>query len=162
MSRRSKYHALFEHFRQSEKDEVMLTFAQIERLIGAALPASARRKRAFWSNRGSRGAQQAAPWIKAGYETSAIDLEGERVTFRNIARAYPVKRKRGAVQWNGALVKALRRYLNLNQSQLAEELGVRQQTVSEWETGMYAPSRAMSKYLSLVAERAGFTYGEEG
>jgi DNA-binding transcriptional regulator YiaG len=54
----------------------------------------------------------------------------------------------------------LRQYLGLSQAQFAEQLGVRQQTISEWETGMYAPSRATRKYLTLVAERAGFSYGE--
>jgi len=34
--------------------------------------------------------------------------------------------------------------------------------VSEWETSAYVPSRAMSKYLTMVAERAGFKYGEKG
>ena len=38
---------------------------------------------------------------------------------------------------------------------------MRQQTVSEWETGVYAPTRATSKFLTLVAERAGFNFGEE-
>jgi DNA-binding transcriptional regulator YiaG len=52
--------------------------------------------------------------------------------------------------------------MNLTQAQLAEELGVRQQTVSEWESSVYEPKRAMSKYLTLVAERAGFEYGKGG
>jgi len=55
----------------------------------------------------------------------------------------------------------LRRHMGLSQAELAAELGVRQQTISEWETGMYQPKRAMSKLLTLVAERAGFTYGQE-
>ena len=48
-----------------------------------------------------------------------------------------------------------------SQDGMAEELGVRQQTVSEWETGRYAPRGASARLLSLVAERAGFRYGEE-
>ncbi len=138
-----------------------LTFAQIERLIGGALPASARQSRAFWSNR-SKGALQAAAWIEAGYQTAEVDLDGERVTFRKLAREYKVKREGDTIVWGGELVRALRQHMNFNQAQLAEALGVRQQTVSEWETGVYAPSRAMSKYLTLVADRAGFRYGEEG
>jgi DNA-binding transcriptional regulator YiaG len=55
-------------------------------------------------------------------------------------------------------VRALREHLGLNQEGLAEVLGVRQQTISEWETGVYAPSRASSKHLGLVAERADFGY----
>ena len=158
MNEGSKYYALYDHLRQSKRDEVTLSFAYMERLIGDALPASAHRSRAFWSNRGT-GALQAAAWIEAGYETAEIDLDGERVTFRKIARSYTVKREGDTVLWDGELVRALRRHMDINQAQLAERLGLRQQTVSEWETGAYAPSRAMSKYLTLMAERAGFKYG---
>ena len=54
--------------------------------------------------------------------------------------------------------EGLRRHMSLTQDELAELLGVRQQTISEWERGAYAPSRSTSKYLSMVAEKAGFTY----
>ena len=158
MNEGSKYYALYQYLQQKRKDEVTLNFAQIEKLIGDALPASARRSRAFWSNR-SKGALQAAAWIEAGYETSQADLDGERVTFRKIARSYTVKREGDTVLWDGELVWALRQHMNVNQARLAETLGVRQQTVSEWETGGYSPSRAMSKYLTIMAERAGFKYG---
>jgi DNA-binding transcriptional regulator YiaG len=62
------------------------------------------------------------------------------------------------VVWNAETIKALRKFMGLTQQQFAEELGVRQPTICEWEVGKYAPSRATSKYLSLVAERAGFEY----
>lgn len=55
-------------------------------------------------------------------------------------------------------MRALRTHLGLTQGALAGELGVRQQTVSEWETGQYAPRGASARLLSLVAERAGFDY----
>ena len=61
-------------------------------------------------------------------------------------------------EWDAERVKALRDHLGMTQQQLAEELGVRQQTISEWEVGMYKPRRSTSKYLALIAERAGFTY----
>ena len=35
------------------------------------------------------------------------------------------------------------------------ELGVRQQTVSEWEVGLYTPRGASRRVLSMVAEQAG-------
>jgi DNA-binding transcriptional regulator YiaG len=62
------------------------------------------------------------------------------------------------VDWDAEKVKALRDFLGLTQTQFAEELGVRQQTISEWEVGMYQPRRSTSKYLGLIAERAGFKY----
>ena len=61
-------------------------------------------------------------------------------------------------EWDAQKIKALREHLGMTQQQLAEELGVRQQTISEWEVGMYQPRRSTSKYLALIAERAGFAY----
>jgi DNA-binding transcriptional regulator YiaG len=48
--------------------------------------------------------------------------------------------------------------MRLTQDELAAELGVRQQTVSEWETGAYRPRGASERLLTLVAERARFRY----
>ncbi len=45
---------------------------------------------------------------------------------------------------------------------MADELGVRQQTVSEWETGAYQPRGASERLLTIVAERAGFEYDAGG
>ena len=63
--------------------------------------------------------------------------------------------------WNARRVQSLRRALKLTQQELAQELGVRQQTVSEWETGAYAPRGASARLLDIVAERAGLRYGED-
>ena len=60
--------------------------------------------------------------------------------------------------WDARRVRALRRHLGLSQDALAGELGARQQTVSEWETGQYQPRGASAKLLGIVAERAGFEY----
>ena len=61
-------------------------------------------------------------------------------------------------QWNSQNVQNLRRHLGLTQQQLADRLGVRQQTISEWETGMYQPRGASSTLLSIIAEQADFKY----
>ncbi|HXG41905.1 MAG TPA: helix-turn-helix domain-containing protein [Dehalococcoidia bacterium] len=61
--------------------------------------------------------------------------------------------------WDAQQVRRLRRFLGLSQAQLARELGVRQQTVSDWETARYRPRGASARLLTLVAERAGFVYG---
>jgi DNA-binding transcriptional regulator YiaG len=55
-------------------------------------------------------------------------------------------------------VRDLRRHLGLTQQELADELGTRQQTISEWERGMYRPRGASARLLTLVAERASFSY----
>ena len=63
-----------------------------------------------------------------------------------------------ASRWDATRIQALRRHLKLTQSELSEELGTRQQTVSEWETGMYQPRGASAKLLSIIAEKARFKY----
>jgi DNA-binding transcriptional regulator YiaG len=68
-------------------------------------------------------------------------------------------KKRRRVAWDARRIHALRSHLALTQEQMAEELGTRQQTISEWETGQYRPRGASARLLSLVAERAGFVYG---
>ena len=61
-------------------------------------------------------------------------------------------------QWDSQRIQALRRHLGLTQRELADKLGTRQQTISEWETGMYRPRGASATLLSIVAERAKFEY----
>jgi DNA-binding transcriptional regulator YiaG len=62
-------------------------------------------------------------------------------------------------RWDAEQVRRLRAALRLSQQALAEELGVRQQTISEWETGLYQPRGASARMLDVVAERAGVEYG---
>ena len=62
------------------------------------------------------------------------------------------------LQWDSGHIQALRRHLGLTQRELAERLGTRQQTISEWETGMYQPRGASATLLSIVAEQAEFRY----
>ena len=61
-------------------------------------------------------------------------------------------------QWDAGSIQALRRHLKLTQTELSEQMGTRQQTVSEWETGMYQPRGASAKLLSMIAEKARFKY----
>ncbi len=152
----SKYYPLHQHLSQSAQDEVALTFAEIEALLGAPLPPSAHARRDWWGNR--RSIPPAAAWRSAGYRVAQVDLQSGQVTFRKTSRKPKAIREGDLVLWDSEMVHSLRDHMGLSQAQFADELGVRQQTVSEWETGAYAPSRATCKYLSLVAERAGFTY----
>jgi DNA-binding transcriptional regulator YiaG len=71
------------------------------------------------------------------------------------------KTKRGNLYWDASSVRALRRHMKLSQEELAAELGTRQQTVSEWETGRYQPRGASARLLAIIAERAEFEYGTE-
>jgi DNA-binding XRE family transcriptional regulator len=40
-------------------------------------------------------------------------------------------------EWDSGRVRALREHMGLTQQEMADQLGTRQQTISEWETGMY-------------------------
>ena len=68
------------------------------------------------------------------------------------------KKKEKRNQWDGEKIHALRTHLKLTQNEMAEQLGTRQQTISEWEKGMYCPRGASATLLSIVAERAKFKY----
>jgi DNA-binding transcriptional regulator YiaG len=61
-------------------------------------------------------------------------------------------------QWDEESIAALRVHMDMTQQEMSEELGTRQQTISEWETGRYRPRGGMNRLLTLVAERAGFEY----
>ena len=161
----SKYQPLQDYLRHQGQNqgqtEVTLTIDAIEELIGDRLPASARQQRAWWSNR-RRGAVQANAWLGAGYQAVVIDLAQGCITFRKAQQIYQVARKGNIVLWDAQLVKALRQHMGLTQAEFAQELGVRQPTVSEWETGAYGPRRSSSKLLTMVAEQAGFLYSVDG
>ena len=158
MKEGTKYYPLYEHLRQSGQDELTLTFSAVEALLGESLPPTSRTQRAWWSNR-SQGAVQASAWMEAGYRVESLDLAAEQVTFRKPGLVYNVQRQGDIVLWNAELIKALRYHMGMNQAQFARELGMRQPTISEWETGAYAPKRSSSKLLTLIAEQAGFEYG---
>jgi len=68
------------------------------------------------------------------------------------------KYKASQSNWDKTRIQALRQYLGLTQQAMADQLGTRQQTISEWETGMYQPRGASLKLLSLIAEKADFKY----
>ena len=70
------------------------------------------------------------------------------------------ERRERPAAWDARKVRGLRRQLRMTQAELAQELNVRQQTVSEWETGQYRPRGASERMLSVVAERADVPYGE--
>ena len=60
--------------------------------------------------------------------------------------------------WDGQSIQALRHHLGLTQRELADRLGTRQQTISEWETAMDTPRGTSATLLSVIAEQAKFDY----
>jgi DNA-binding transcriptional regulator YiaG len=64
--------------------------------------------------------------------------------------------------WQAERIAALRRALGLTQAEFAARLGVRQQTVSEWETGRYEPRGASIRVLGMLAESRAAWPADEG
>ncbi|MCC6276371.1 MAG: helix-turn-helix domain-containing protein [Oligoflexia bacterium] len=58
------------------------------------------------------------------------------------------------MNWDQNRIKELRQRLNLTQAEFARTLGCRQQTISEWELGMYIPGNAYGRLLDLMAQGA--------
>ncbi len=71
-------------------------------------------------------------------------------------------RRGSGAGWEATSIRSLRRHLRLSQTGMAAELGTRQQTVSEWETGLYRPRGASVRLLTIISERAGFKYEARG
>jgi hypothetical protein len=77
-----RYEPLVDYLAQQAhegQEEVELEFGQIENILGAALPNSARSHRAWWANSASNA--RATGWMNAGWRMANADLEGERVRF---------------------------------------------------------------------------------
>ena len=80
-----KYDPLRDHLRRQRPAELELSFAEIERLIGAMLPNSAARPQ-WWANVSDPGTThvQRHAWGAAGYDAFLI-AGRDRVKFRRIA-----------------------------------------------------------------------------
>lgn len=79
----SKYESLAKHLASANTPEVVMTFAQLEKILGAPLPASARTHRPWWAN-SAHGHVQSKGWLAAGYHSEQVDLESEKLTFKKV------------------------------------------------------------------------------
>lgn len=82
----SKYDVLASYLKSRVTQTVPMTFSEIERVLGFKLPASAFEYAAWWSNE-STGHVQARAWMRAGFETEAVDVDAKRVVFRRTSGA---------------------------------------------------------------------------
>ena len=80
-----KYQPLTDYLAALAVDEVRLTLAEIEQIIGAPLPVGAWEP-TFWSNH-PRGELRAQPWVQAGWRMVRTELHGAApaVTFARVA-----------------------------------------------------------------------------
>jgi hypothetical protein len=78
-----KYQPLTEFLRRQSRAVVLMSFDEIERVIGAKLPRSAENHRAWWSNNPDNNVMTKA-WRDAGFESEDVDMKRRRVTFRRV------------------------------------------------------------------------------
>lgn len=58
------------------------SFEEVEDVLGFDLPSSARQYPAWWAN---QGRAQSSAWQSAGWHTTAVDVDREKVTFVYVA-----------------------------------------------------------------------------
>ncbi len=76
-----KYAALAEYLRsQKDKQEVLLSFKQIENILGFELPISAKKYRCWWANDESH-VQAMDGWMSVGWTTKSVSLREGKVSF---------------------------------------------------------------------------------
>ena len=66
--------------------EILLTFEQIETIIGAKLPHSAHQYRPWWANH-QRAGTGATHWLEAGFKVRTVDMEQKVVTFCRLSKS---------------------------------------------------------------------------
>ncbi len=82
----SKYRPLQDYLTISSADEVPMTFAEIEKVLGAQLPPAAFKHRAWWSNNPTNSVITYA-WLRAGFESAQVDMDGRKLVFRRVRAA---------------------------------------------------------------------------
>ena len=84
-----KYVPLTRYLAALAVDAVTLTFSEIEAIIGAPLPPSARRS-TFWTSRSPR-LRAAPPWVQAGWRMVRTELHARPPTvhFARVVRGTP-------------------------------------------------------------------------
>lgn len=81
----SRYDNLREYLDRSDAEALEISFAEIEHILGFALPPSARRYQAWWANDPHHA--QAKAWLGAGRRTARLSVADERVVFAREERA---------------------------------------------------------------------------
>jgi hypothetical protein len=76
-----KYEPLEKFLRCEAGESRALSFAEIETILGAPLPKSARQRREWWSNN-PKGHVNAQAWLRAGFRAEQVKIGDGSVVFR--------------------------------------------------------------------------------
>jgi DNA-binding transcriptional regulator YiaG len=92
----------------------------------------------------------------SGYSVHWPDVD-EDLSARGALRGTPAPRPKSAPpaeepsEWTPGRIKQVRENLGVSQGELARRMGVRQATVSDWETGKQSPSPMARRLLDRMA-----------
>lgn len=96
MAKGEKYIELTSYLEKCGKDELRLTFSEIESILGCKLMGSAYKYPALWSN--SESHTIAFGWLNAGYNTRNVDIPNQIVEFVKTGCKASTKESKTAVQ----------------------------------------------------------------
>jgi hypothetical protein len=80
----NKYAPLGEFLKGQHRAEVAMTFAEIEKVIGAKLPPRAQHYRAWWSNNATNSVLTKV-WLDSGFRSERVDMKARKLVFRRIS-----------------------------------------------------------------------------
>jgi len=95
----------------------------------------------------------------SGYSVHWPDVD-EDLSARGALRGTPAPRPSTAPpaetpsEWTPGRIQKLRNHLGMSQTAFAERMGVRQATISDWETGKQEPSPMARRLLDRIASAA--------
>nr|WP_295742257.1 hypothetical protein [uncultured Acidocella sp.] len=78
----AKYDPLCNHLKTQSKAEIVMTFQEIEAVLGSKLPPSAHKHSAWWAKGEAGRHVQKRAWLDAGYIVENLDQFRQRVTFK--------------------------------------------------------------------------------
>jgi hypothetical protein len=81
----SKYDALSDYLKRQPGDRVPMRFADIEKITGTKLPASAHKHRPWWSNNPDNSVMTKV-WLDAGFESEQVDMAGRKLVFHRVRK----------------------------------------------------------------------------
>ncbi|HEX2560123.1 DUF7662 domain-containing protein [Phenylobacterium sp.] len=87
----SKYQGLSDHLSGQKGNEWRGGFDEVEQLLGAPLPKTARTGVAWWANDPAKA--QSKAWLGAGWQVMDVDTKAGTVTFLKADAAKPAKKK---------------------------------------------------------------------
>ncbi len=79
-----KYDPLTRYLESQTVAEIIASFDDVERIIGAKLPRSAHVHDAWWEN-DENAHVQAKAWLAAGFRTERVDRARKRLVFRRVS-----------------------------------------------------------------------------